>query len=255
VGTTVAFNNTGSTGIYTWTVGPPLNVTGTTANFSYTFLNVGTYSITHVVTNAGCTATVKRNVLVSDCAGPTVSATSSSVCQGACAVVTSGVTGGASPYTYSWSNAQTTQDVSGLAAGTYSVQVTDVNGCTSTNTITLTQPAALITTIAASSNYNGQNISCFGLSDGGIDLSVAGGTTAYTYSWSNSSTTQDVSGLTAGNYTVTTTDVNGCSATNTITLTQSAALVLTSTVTPVTCNGYSNGSINVTPTGGNPGFP
>src|SRR5205807_1637795 len=110
------------------------------------------------------------------------------------------VAGGTTNYTYSWSNAQVTQDISGLNANTYSVLVTDVNGCTSTTSITLIEPSLLTTTISVSSNYNGQNISCNGLSNGSVDLTVTGGTTNYAYFWSTSETTEDISGLAANNY-------------------------------------------------------
>lgn len=214
VGTTVAFNNSGSTGIYTWTIGPPLNVTGTTANFSYTFLNVGTYSITHVVTNAGCTATVKQNIIVSDCAGPAVSATGSSVCQGACAVVTSGVTGGASPYTYSWSTGATTQNISPcpVATTTYTVKVTDSGGVTSTSTAVVTiSPSILATAVPT-------NITCNGSANGSAIATGGGGTSPYVYNWSNGQVVQTTTGLTAGNYTVTISDSKGCSAVSTATI-------------------------------------
>jgi gliding motility-associated-like protein len=141
-----------------------------------------------------------------------------------------------------------------LSAGTYSVLVTDVNGCTTTNTVTLTQPTALTNTIAVSSNHNGQNISCNGLSDGSIDLTAAGGTTAYTYAWSNAGTTQDISGLTAGVYSVTITDVNGCTSTGTITLTQPQPIAIVSAITDVTCNGSANGGIDISVSGGTAGY-
>src|SRR5439155_1148528 len=137
-------------------------------------------------------------------------------------------------YTYAWSNAQVTQDITNLTAGIYSVLVTDKNGCTTTASVTLTQPVALSTTIT-SATFNGSNVSCFGSSNGSIDLTVAGGTTAYTYAWSNAQVTQDITNLTAGTYSVLVTDKNGCTATNIITLTQPAAL--TTTATPATFNG------------------
>jgi gliding motility-associated-like protein len=141
-----------------------------------------------------------------------------------------------------------------LNAGTYTVLVTDVNSCTATNTITVTQPAALSNTLAVSSNYNGQNVSCNGSSNGAIDLTVTGGTTSYTYLWSSSATTQDISGLTAGIYSVTITDANGCTKVDTVSLSQPLPLVLTSAITNVTCNGFSNGSIDLSISGGTAGY-
>ncbi len=125
------------------------------------------------------------------------------------------VTGGASctAYTFNWSNGATTEDVSNLRAGTYSVTVTDANGCSTTSSFTLTEPALLVSSGVAATYVCGTNVSCNGANDGSINLTVTGGAscTAYTFNWSNGATTEDVSNLTAGNYSVTITDANGCS--------------------------------------------
>ncbi|MCP9754944.1 adhesin, partial [Lacihabitans sp. CCS-44] len=94
------------------------------------------------------------------------------------------VSGGTSPYTYNWSNTATTQDLTGLAAGTYSVTITDANGCQTTASATITQPAA-----ALAQSLTQTNVLCFGNSTGAIDLTVSGGTSPYTYNWSNTATT------------------------------------------------------------------
>ena len=119
------------------------------------------------------------------------------------------VTGGTPPYTYVWSNGDTTQDLSEVGAGTYSVTVTDDNGCSDTlENLEIGDPSSLeaeATTIT--------DVSCFGFEDGAIDITVSGGTPPYTYVWSNGETTQDVSGLDADTYSVTITDDNGCERT------------------------------------------
>src|SRR5438093_13662995 len=89
-----------------------------------------------------------------------------------------------------------------------------------------------------------------GASTGSIDLTVSGGTPAYTYLWSNGATTEDLTNRPAGTYNVTITDANGCTITGGTTLTQPSALILTNTKTNVTCNGFNNGSINLTVSGG-----
>ncbi|MFM9057406.1 MAG: SprB repeat-containing protein, partial [Bacteroidota bacterium] len=162
------------------------------------------------------------------------------------------VTGGTPPYSYTWSNGATTQDVSGLAAGTYTVTVNDANGttfgCTATRTITITQPTA----VALSSTQT--NILCNGASTGAIDLSVSGGTAPYTYSWSNGATTQDLSGLAAGTYSVVVNDANGstlgCTASTSVTITQPSAVSVSTTQTNPVCNGAATGSIDLSVSGG-----
>src|SRR5690606_8474173 len=142
------------------------------------------------------------------------------------------------------SNGESTQDISALIAGDYTVTVTDANGCTATETITITEPDELTL------SYTPVNVSCFGGSNGSIDLSVTGGTGSYTYAWSNGESTQEISTLIAGDYTVTVTDANGCTATETITFTEPDELILSYTPVNVSCFGESNGSIDLSVTGG-----
>ena len=98
-----------------------------------------------------------------------------------------------SPYTYLWNTGATTEDLTNVPAGVYSVTATDVNGCEIVSTITLTQPTALTQAVTAFTYPSGSNISCFGLSDGSIDLTIGGGNPGYTYVWSNGGLTQDLS--------------------------------------------------------------
>jgi hypothetical protein len=159
------------------------------------------------------------------------------------------VSGGTAPYAYVWSNAATTQDLAGLGSGSYSVIVTDDDGCTSTLVVTLTQPAA-----ALSLTETHTNPLCFGALNGSIDLSVSGGTAPYSYLWNNAAITQDLTGLAAGGYSVTVTDANGCSALLAVTLTQPAALVATATATPVACFGGATGTVTLAVSGGTAGY-
>lgn len=124
-----------------------------------------------------------------------------------CSCNATGVAPSAASYTYLWSNGETSQDISGLAAGTYTVTVTSSNGATATTSATVTEPNSLSASIAATNATAGQ-------SDGSLDLTVSGGTSAYTYAWSNGATSQDISGLTPGTYTVTVTDALGCTTTS-----------------------------------------
>jgi hypothetical protein len=139
--------------------------------------------------------------------------------------------GGCSPYTFQWFRNglpyATTEDLTNIPFGSYQVIVTDANGCQRTLfPVTMTQPSQYVHSISSPTYASGHNISCFGATDGSIDLTVSGSTPPYTYIWSNGATTQDLSNVGAGTYTVTVSDANGCSFTRTITLTQPDGLVL-----------------------------
>src|SRR5574343_1024203 len=163
--------------------------------------------------------------------------------------ITSLVTGGTVPYSYNWTNGATTPSVSGLNVGLYSLTVTDANGCTAVASSTINQPDLFGQTGAIS------NVKCFSESTGAVAVDVFGGELPYSYSWSNGQLFEDITGLNAGNYTLTITDGNGCVSSQLYTVNQpAAALSLTSTTVNVACNGNATGSINVTTTGGTPGY-
>jgi SprB repeat/Secretion system C-terminal sorting domain len=157
------------------------------------------------------------------------------------------VVGGTAPLTYAWSNGATSQTVNNLPSGSYTVTVTDANGCTDQMSVTITQPQSSLLTTATQ-----VNVLCYGNPSGSIDLSVNGGTGAYMYSWSNGSTTQDISNLAGGSYTVTVTDVLGCTASTSITITEPTALSLTTTSTDEMMG--MDGTATVTVTGGTPNY-
>lgn len=152
--------------------------------------------------------------------------------------------GGTPAFTYTWSNGQTTASATNLAAGTYTVTVTDTKNCSATTTASVTQPAAITIT------PNVVNVSCFGGSNGSSGLNVSGGTPSFNYQWSNGQTTPAATNLTAGTYTVTVTDANSCSATSAVTISQPNAIVVTGNSTDISCHGGNNGTINLTITGG-----
>ncbi len=166
------------------------------------------------------------------------------------------LSGGVEPFSFLWSNTATTEDISSRPAGSYDVVVTQGNGCTNQLTSTITEPA-LLTSSITKSNYNGSDISCFGLSDGSANLSVGGGTTPYQYAWSNLAVTQDISGLSSGTYSVIVTDDHGCVANASVTLNDPPAVAISSAgVTSdyngsqVSCFGSKDGIITVIANGG-----
>lgn len=198
-------NSTGGTGThtYSWSSG------GTNATESN--LAAGTYTVT--VTDAnGCTAV--DSITIVQPVAITASITSNSpLCNGGTGDATVSSSGGTGPHTYSWSSGGTGATETNLAAGTYTVTVTDSLGCTAIDSVTITEPTAL----TASSNTTVDPSTCGG-NDGSIDITVSGGTAAYTYLWSNSNTNEDLTGLTAGMYSATVTDANFCTTTFSVTL-------------------------------------
>ncbi|WP_295181810.1 hypothetical protein [uncultured Christiangramia sp.] len=240
-----------------------ISVSGGTADYTYLWSNnattqdisgipAGTYSVT--VTDAnGCTDTID-NIQISEPDELVVSVTSvtNATCNGELdGAIDIIVSGGTPDYTYLWSNNATTQDLSGVAAGLYSVTVTDANGCTDTiDNIEIEDPSTLEAEVDATTN-----VSCYGYSDGAIDISVVGGTPDYTYLWSNNATTQDIIGLTAGTYSVMITDANGCTYNlNDIQVTEPDILDVQIVVEDVSCPGFDDGSITFTATGGTPPY-
>lgn len=143
-------------------------------------------------------------------------------CYGNCnGAATANMTGGTSPYDYLWSNAQITQGISGLCAGNYVVTVTDSNGCLVDTSVAISQPGLLESSASSSPQF------CFLNCDGSATVSVSGGTTGYTYAWSNGSDSSTATGVCPGNYFVTVTDANGCTILDT-------AVVDTSSFNPQT---------------------
>ncbi len=160
------------------------------------------------------------------------------------------VTGGTPIFTYTWTNSSTTvgttQDLNNIPAESYTVTVTDNNGCIATDFVEITQPQAPLQL-----NHTKVDVLCYGFNTGEIDLTVTGGTPGYIYSWSNSSTTQDVNNLFSGNYTITVIDSKGCTEIDSIYIDQPLTPISVSAIiNDVFCYGESTGSVNLTTTGG-----
>ena len=167
---------------------------------------------------------------------------------GSNANATATMTGGTPNYTFAWSNGQTTSTATGLSFGTYTVTVTDANGCSSVTTVSISQPTAL------SSVPSQTNVTCNG-GTGSACVTPGGGTPAYTYAWSPSGGNSScATGLSAGNYTVTVTDANGCTSFSAFTITQPTAVTAVPSSANVSCNGGTNGSASVTAGGGAGGY-
>jgi gliding motility-associated-like protein len=205
-----------------------------------TGLVTGAYSV--MVTDAlGCAATVATNI--NNVGGPSLSADATdATCGSSNGTIALTVSGGTMPYSYLWSNGATTEDLSGLSAGTYDVTVTDANGCSSVSSGTINNVGG------PSLSADATDATC-GSSNGTIALTVSGGTMPYSYLWSNGATTEDLSGLSAGTYDVTVTDANGCSSVSSGTINNVGGPSLSADATDATC-GSSNGTIALTVSGG-----
>lgn len=210
-------------------------------------LPAGTYSVT-VLDAGGCTVSMSSTLVA-----PGAIAITPTVEQPLCfdqpgGSISTNVTGGTQPYQYQWSNNATTASIDNLGAGTYLLTVTDAKGCKGTVSQTLSDPDPItITTFPVQPK-------CSSDANGAITTNVDGGTGPYEYHWSNDATTASIDGLPAGTYTLTLTDVNGCTATSTQTLTAPPTIVITPGAIVHPSQGQSNGSIAVTVNGGTGGF-
>jgi len=223
--------NVTPTGTYTyhWNAG--------TATTSATDLGLaaGTYTVT--VSNAGgCSATA--SVSVNSTGGPSVSSTDvATTCGNNNGSAHALVTSGSGPFTYLWNNAQTDSIITGLASGSYTVTVKDVNGCASISSVTVAASNGVTLTHAATAT------TC-GLNNGTASVSITNPVNP-TYSWSGGlGTTASISGVASGTYTVTV-NSNGCSATASVSVAASTGVTLTPASTASTC-GQSNGTASVT---------
>ncbi len=155
-------------------------------------------------------------------------------------------TGGTMPYEYTWSNGAITDSITGLAAGLYKVTIQDAHQCISIDSVNILQPGQLDAKILEQ-----VNVSCYGNADGSLKLTGSGGTPGYTYLWSNLSTSSFINNLSAGNYSLTLTDTNGCTATLVFTITQPDSLnLMANTLIRPSCYGLADGSISVSVQGG-----
>jgi gliding motility-associated-like protein len=209
-------------------------------------LNAGTY--TFAVTDAnGCTQTQLATITE-----PAVLFDSVSVVPVGCFATgsaTAWTSGGTGPYTYLWQDFSTSSTDNNLTAGTYTVQITDANGCTYVDTAVITSVNPIVSTQTVN------NITCFGAGNGSATVTPSGGTAPYTYFWSPSGgNNATATGLSSGTYTCTITDANGCTGTATVTVIEPSLLTSTSSSSNVSCNGGADGTGTVTPAGGTPGY-
>lgn len=136
------------------------------------------------------------------------------------------VTGGAGTETFTWSNGETTATALGLPVGTSTVQVTDVNGCTAFESVTINEPTAISLTASK------VDVSCFDAGDGSATAAATGGTGMLSYSWDNGMTAASIMSLGSGTYNVTVTDANGCTTNQSVVVSEPSAIAANLTATP-----------------------
>lgn len=184
----------------------PTTINGITANpYQLQVTQPGTYTVV-AVTNGQCLGNgAGQGVVTVPVINLAADVTNVGCFGDATGAIDLSASGGTGPYTYSWSNNSTVQDLSNLTAGTYTVTVEDTKSCEQQLSLTVSQPPALTANATVLSG-----VDCLNPTGGAIDLGVAGGTPVFEYLWNTGDTIQDLTGLTAGNYSVTVTDANGC---------------------------------------------
>ena len=251
-GGTVGFTDqsTGGPTSWSWSFPGGTPATSTLPNPSVSYATPGTYDVTLVSTNAAGSDTLTRQTFITVAAPPTV--TSNFIIGVSCNGGNDGAidltpAGGNGNYTYLWSNGATSQDLNNLAAGTYTVTVTDGNTCSVTDSFIITEPTPVVVTTSST------NATC-GNSDGSATAAASGGAGNYSYLWSNGDTTATISNVPSGTYNLTVTDGAGCTQTAVANISDIGAATLTANLNQNTCFGEANGAIDVTVNGGTAPF-
>ena len=247
-------NSTGSASV---------NVSGGTMPYSYSWSNGGTskdisllpaglYSV--IVTDAnGCTATGSYNVTEPTLLTTSISGQADATCNGTnTGSATILASGGTPAYTFTihgTATSNTDGNFAGLAAGSYTFDVQDAHGCTTSQLVTIGEPAALSASI-----FNQSDVTCNGTSTGSASIAVTGGTSPYTFTihgTATSNTDGNFTGLAAGSYTFDVQDAHGCTTSQLVTIGEPAALIASIfSQSDATCNGTSTGSATIAATGG-----
>ncbi len=213
-----------------------------TSSTERTNLGAGTYSVT--ITAGTCARILSATIVAKEQILPNAS-TNNLLCNGDnSGRIALNVSGGTSPYTYTWNNNTESAIIENLAAGEYSCTVSDRNSCTVSMSSTITQPDLL------SAQAEATDVTCFGAANGSIAVSVSGGTQQYQYMWNDNNATEDRTNLTPGNYSLTITDANNCMAYASASISQPTALTATGNATNISCFGRNDGSVSISANGG-----
>ena len=235
---------------YTWNFdGGVATPSGGLENYHVSWATQGVHTITLTVTQNNCVSTTTTLTVSTSNLSSVASTTSNASCYGFTdGSATVAPVNGLTPYTYHWNTipAQNTQNASNLANGNYIVTVTDNGNCITIDTVTITQPTVLVSSLT---DIN--SALCFGASSGSATATAAGGTPSYTYNWSGgTSSGNGVTGLSLGSYTVTVSDSHTCDTVLSFTIGQPPQLTLHLDSLNETCIGACDGKITATVGGG-----
>ena len=250
-----------------------VNCFGNSTGTAWAVVSGGQAPYQYIWSNSSATDTITAlaagvyNVIVTDADGCTAN-TALGVNQPSAALITTGMsspiscfgytngrawaisTGGTAPYQYIWNTSQTTDTISNLSSGTYLLTATDNAGCTAASSITISPPNPQLTL-----SFDSVNVLCNGNNTGSALANINGGTTPYTLRWSNNAASTSITALTAGDYTLTVTDLFGCTVTGNVNITQPLqGLGLSVQSHSPVCAGLSTGSAAATATGGVPPY-
>ena len=238
----IAFTASGGIGNYTYTVN------GTSATSPHS-VAAGTYAV--VASDGTCSGTQSETLIQPELLDAYYTRTNVTCNGGTNASIDVTVEGGVPPYTFAWSDGNiTSEDRLGLGVGIYSTIITDANGCSlSMNNIAIQQPQVITITGLIS------HVSCYNGSNGNITTTVSGGNQGnYTYLWSSSQQSANISAMIAGTYIVTATDSQGCTGSSSFTINQPTAINIVSQVSHTSCHSQNDGGVLLTINGGTPNY-
>ena len=244
----VQYSNSGA-GYDEWSIDDVtlnLGSAGTSTSSPITNLGPGFYNVT-VTDSAGCTHNQNVTIQQPPALNNNLSSTNANCPTGNTGSLSATATGGVPPYTYYWSNGQTTSQVNNVGMGTYQCTITDQNNCTTSGVVSVGSTSNLVV------NLSDNNITCFGFQNGFANVSATGGFPPYSYLWSNGQTSSQISNLGPGTYSVTVTDNLNCNSQLSTTITEPTDININLQSVNAS-QGLNNGSASASVSGGTPPY-